>query len=101
MNSKASKNMETKLPKISFPRTSDGFQKKIEKMQKAGIKTREDAYKYVMLNLKAIDLEMERVMAHKDNPVIAGLIERYDRLKAKWEKKLQYTIANLNTPIDE
>lgn len=95
------KGRETKLPKITYPRTSDGFQKKIEKMQNAGIKTREDAYKYVMLNLKAIEFEMGRVMEHKDNPMIAGLIERYDHLKAKWEKRLQYTIENINKPIDE
>lgn len=91
--------METKLPKISFPRTSDGFQKKIEKMQKEGINTRERAYEYVMLNLKSIELEMERCKAFKENPMIAGLLERYDKLKAKWEKRLKFTIDHINDPL--
>ena len=92
--------METKLPKITYPRTSDGFQKKIEKMQKEGINTREQAYIYVMLNLKSIELEMERCEDFKENPIIAGLLERYDRLKARWEKRLQFTIDNINKPIE-
>lgn len=92
--------METKLPKMTYPRTSDGFQKKIEKMQKDGFNTREDAYKFAMLNIKSIEFEMARVMAHKDNPVIAGLIERYELLKRRWEKKLQYTIDNINNPVN-
>lgn len=91
--------METKLPKISYPRTSDGFQKKIAEMQKAGINTREQAYKYVMLNLKSIELEMERCKGYENVPLIAGLLERYGKLKEKWEKRLQYTIDNINTPI--
>lgn len=99
MNSKMHKNMETKLPKISFPRTSDGFQKKIEKMQKAGINTRKDAYIYAMLNLKSIDFEMERLKEYADNKMVAGLLERYATLKVNWEKKLQYTIDNINKPL--
>lgn len=91
--------MATKLPKITYPRTSDGFQKKIDAMLKAGINTREDAYKYAMLNLASINFEMNRVKAHMDNPIIAGLLERYGKLKEKWEKRLQYTIDNINTPI--
>lgn len=91
--------METKLPKITFPRTSDGFQKKIEQMQREGINTRERAYIYVMLNLKSIELEMERCRMFKEIPMIAGLLERYVKLKEKWEKRLQFTIDNINEPI--
>lgn len=92
--------METKLPKITFPRTSDGFQKKITEMQKVGINTREQAYKYAVLNLKSIELEMERCKGYENVPLIAGLLERYGGLKEKWEKRLQYTIDNINTPIN-
>lgn len=91
--------METKLPKITFPRTSDGFQKKIEQMQHEGINTHERAYIYAMLNLKSIELEMERCRMFKEIPMIAGLLERYVRLKEKWEKRLQFTIDNINEPI--
>lgn len=91
--------METKLPKITYPRTSDGFQKKIEQMQREGINTRERAYIYVMLNLKSIELEMERCRMFKEIPMIAGLLERYVKLKEKWEKRLQFTIDNINEPI--
>ena len=92
---------ETKLPKVSFPRTSDGFQKRIEKMQKEGINTRDRAYEYVMLNLKSIEHEMESCRAFKENPMIAGLLERYEALKEKWEKRLQFTIDHINDPIGE
>lgn len=90
---------KTTLPKITFPRTSDGFQKKIEKMQKDGINTREDAYKYAMLNLASVDFEMNRINDYKENPIIAGLLERYEVLKARWEKRLQFTIDNINKPL--
>ena len=91
--------METKLPKISYPRTSDGFQKKIEKMQKEGINTRERAYIYTMLNLKSIELEMERLKGYESNPMVAGLIERYNKLKVKWEACKSFTTNNINKPL--
>ncbi len=85
--------MATKLPKISFPRTSDGFQKKIDTMSKTGIKTREDAYKFTILNLKSIEFEMERCEAYKNNPLIAGLLERYGKLKERWEKSTLWELS--------
>lgn len=90
---------KTKLPKITYPRTLDGLQKKIQAMQKAGINTRKDAYIYTMLNLKSIELEMERLKGYEDNPVVAGLLERYTKLRAKWEGHREYTINNINEPV--
>lgn len=79
------------LPKITLPRTSDGFQKKLDAMNKAGINTKEDAYKYAVLMLASIDFEMERCRAFADNPMVAGLLERYEKMKERWEKHVEYT----------
>lgn len=92
--------METKPPKITYPRTSDGFQKKIEQMQKEGIRTRERAYIYTMFNLKSIEFEMDRCRAFKENPVIAGLLERYEKLKERWEERMKFTVDHINDPIE-
>lgn len=87
------------LPKVTYPRTSDGFQKKIQKMNEAGIKTREDAYKFAALNLKAIEFEMDRCKGREDNELIAGLLERYNKLKKNWERRLQYAAENIYEPV--
>lgn len=92
---------KSNLPKITLPRTSDGFQKKIEAMQKAGINTRKDAYIFAMLNLKSVEFEMERCKGYEDNPLIAGLLERYVPLKERWEKRLRYTINNFNKEVEK
>ena len=70
-------------------------------MQQEGITTREQAYKYAALNLKSIDFEMERLKGYENVPLIAGLIERYTKLKEKWEKRLQFTIDNINKPMEK
>lgn len=85
---------------MTFPRTSDGFQKKIAEMQKKGIKTRSDAYKFAILNLKAVEFEIEKVRKYKDEPVIAGLLARYDLIKTRWEKKMKFTVDHINDPIE-
>ena len=82
---------QNKLPKVTLPRTSDGFQKKLDKMVKDGIKTPEDAYKYSVLMFESVEFEMKRLEAFKDNELAAGLIERYGALRDKWKRRLEYT----------
>lgn len=84
-----------KLPKIVLPRTSDGFQKKIDYMNQAGIDTKEDAYKYASLMLGSIDLELERLKPYAGTPLVDGLIERYAPMKERWERRLEYTKSQL------
>lgn len=83
------------LPKIIIPRTSDGFQKKLDYMNQAGIDTKEDAYKYSVLMLASINFEMGRLKGHEDNPLVAGLIERYEPMKKRWEQRLEFTKSQL------
>ncbi len=82
--------MAKKLPNITLPRTSDGFTKKLDAMNKAGINTREDAYKYATIMLASINFEMARLEPYKDNPHINGLIVRYQPMRERWERNLEY-----------
>ena len=83
------------LPKIIVPRTPDGFQKKLDYMNQAGIDTKEDAYKYATLMLASINFEIDRLKGHESNPLVAGLIERYKPMKERWEKRLEFTKQQL------
>ena len=80
-----------KLPKVIIPRTSDGFQKKLDYMNQSGIETKEDAYKYSVLMLASINFEMDRLKDYESNLLVAGLIERYQPMKEKWEQRLEFT----------
>ena len=82
-------------PKIIVPRTSGGFQKKLDYMNQAGIDTKEDAYKYATLMLASINFEIDRLKGHESNPLVAGLIERYKPMKERWEKRLEFTKQQL------
>lgn len=83
------------LPKVIIPRTSDGFQKKLDYMTQAGIDTKEDAYKYSALMLASINFEMDRLKDYESNPLVSGLLERYQVLKERWEKRLEFTKSQL------
>lgn len=85
----------TTLPKVIIPRTSDGFQKKLDYMTQAGIDTKEDAYKYSVLMLASINFEMGRLKDYESNPLVAGLLERYQPMKEKWERRLEFTKSRL------
>lgn len=78
-----------------MPRTSDGFQKKLDAMNKKGIKTPEDAYKFSVLMLGSIEFEMGRLEPYKDQPLIEGLLVRYQSMKERWEQRLAYTKEQL------
>lgn len=83
------------LPKTALPRTSDGFQKKLDHMNQAGIETEEDAYKYASLMLGSIELELSQLKAYAGTPLVDGLIERYELMKERWEHRLEYTKSQL------
>lgn len=83
------------LPKIVIPRTSDGFQKKLDYLTQAGIDTKEDAYKYSVLMLASINFEMDRLKEYESNQLVSGLLERYQAMKEKWERRLEFTKSQL------
>lgn len=101
--------MVGKLPKITLPRTSDGFAKKLNKLNGVGIKTRKQAYEYAYLMLESINFELKKLeeqviklegcAALNGKVLLEGLIERYKPLQEKWQKNLQYTIDHFNEPI--
>lgn len=71
------------LPKIVLPRTSDGFQKKLDHMNQDRIETEEDAYKYASLMLGSVELELGRLKPYAGTPLVDGLIERYELMKER------------------
>lgn len=101
--------MANKLPKITLPRTSDGFTKKLNKLNDAGIKTRKQAYEYAYLMLESINFELKKLeeqviklegrAALNGKVLLEGLIERYKPLQEKWKNRLQYTIDHFNEPV--
>ena len=38
-----------------------------------------------------INFEMDRLKGHKSNSLVAGLIERYQSMKERWKKRLEFT----------
>lgn len=82
------------MKKITLPKTSDGYQKKLDALVKSGISTPEDKYKYAYIMFNSIEFEMNRLKeVDQSNPIVQGLLQRYEPLKQKWSKILQYTEA--------
>lgn len=86
--------------KLIMPRTSAGFQKKIDAMLAAGITTRQDALDYATLMVGSIELEMKKLESAADRPMVAMLIWKYKDLKARWDQKLKYCMEHINDPIE-
>lgn len=92
--------MAKKTNKITLPKTSEGFDKAIQKLMDKGINTRDDAYRCAYLSCKSIELEIEKLAPYSDQPVVAELLKKYKELQVKWQARLAHTEEHLLDPIN-
>lgn len=89
------------IKKISTPRTSEGFDKALNKLASENISTREDAYKFAYLMFESIKMDIEKLDPDDGNPLTQELLKNYKELYNKWEKALKYTKEHYFEPINK
>lgn len=90
--------------KQTFPRTWSGFQKKIDEVYKDKILKGDRSYEtlrhYVLLNLKQCQHELDTVKnSDSKNPIVKGLVPKYERLVERWQARLDYVDKNFSNAI--